>query len=83
MNSSDRQHINFRFKDYFDIDERFNLVGYDFEDIDNLYEFIDLLLKEKNSIIDSLNNSIILKEEKINTLIDTIEILKNQKKNEK
>lgn len=83
MNSSDRQHINFRFKDYFDIDERFNLVGYDFEDIDNLYEFIDLLLKEKNSIIDSLNNSIILKEEKINTLIDTIKILKNQKKNEK
>lgn len=83
MNSSDRQRIIFRFKDYFDIDERFNLVGYDFEDIDNLYEFIDLLLKEKNSIIDSLNNSIILKEEKINTLIDTIEILKNQIKNEK
>lgn len=76
MSDIDKKYLELRFKDYFDIDSRYNLVGYDFEDIDNLYEFINELLEEKNLIISQLKEINLSLERRCITLIETIDILK-------
>lgn len=74
MNNID--HIDYRFEKYYNICSRQNLVGYTFHSMHELYEFIDELLEEKNSIIDSLNKAIIYKDETIEILKDHIKLLK-------
>lgn len=73
-------HLKYRFKEYFNIPKECNLIGYDFVDIDNMFDFVDEIVKEKDSIIDSQIDSILKKEniiklqsEKINILLNKLE----------